>query len=304
MDGTIVKSTRIGLGFATHSDAFQCGREAAQEAKNQLPDGPTPLVLIIGPGTVHFKDFVEGARLVLGEEGLVAIPTDRALSSETSLQGACFVVTIQTHGMRISIASDEVDMANLLRGSTALMSQFRKQRGNAARENTHRGGLIFSHQLPAGSGLVSLLNADMGLESWMVGASTVSEKEAPLICSNTTINKGLVGIEFLSALPWGIGSVEIGFFKNQADVLREALKTALREAVGQLQSHPACFGFVFFDLGKDSVAALPNDILAGAASILPYVPLLGLSTKQNFVRRPQRSVPKENDSIVVLLVPA
>lgn len=305
MEVTVDKSTRIALGFATHPDAFQCGREAAQEAKNQLTDGPVPLVLIVGPGNVHFKDFIEGARLVLGEEGLVAIPTDRAFSNETTLTGACFVAALQTSGIRVSIAADDVYNNNILRSTTALVSQFRRMRGNAAREFGHRGCLVFSHQLAEENReLPSTLAADMGLESWMVGAATAAERGSGLVCSNKTIQHGLVGVEFLSSVPWGVGSVAIDSFMTQAEVYREALKTAVRDALGQLQSNPACFGLVLFDLSNESQPPLPYDILNSASTILPHVPLLGLSTTHNFVRRPQRAVPKENDSILVLLVPA
>ena len=107
MDLTLEQSTHIGLGYATHPDAFQRGREAAQLAKNQPPNGPINLVLVFGPGDIHLKDFIEGVRLVMGEETLIAVPCERVMTNETNLSGACFVVGLQTPGMRISIASDE-----------------------------------------------------------------------------------------------------------------------------------------------------------------------------------------------------
>ena len=304
MDATIAKSTRIGLGFASHPDAFQCGREAAQEAKNQLTGGAVSLVLIVGPSTVHFKDFIEGARLVLGEETLVVVPTERAFSTETALPNACFVAALQAPAMRTSIAAENLENDKLLRGTTALISHFRKARGNAAREFAHRGCLVFSSNLSAANDLPSLLAADMGLESWMVGAAAITRGETSMICSNQTISNGLVGIEFLSTDPWGIGSVAVSSFSVQADVYREALKTAVRDAAGQMPSHPPCFGLVLFDSTAGAKPPLPDDIMASAASVLPGVPLLGLLTTRHFVRRPQRSTAKENDSILVVLVPA
>lgn len=304
MDATIDKSTRVGLGFATHTDAFQCGREAAQAAKSQLMEGPVSLVLIVGPSSVYFKDFIEGARLVLGEDTLVALPTAHTFSNETTLPNSCFVVALQTASMRVSIASDELTNNNALRGTTALISQFRRLRGNMAREFTHRGALIFSHHLSlANKERISLFGADMGLESWILGGSTVAEQGCPAMCLNKTVQQGLIGVEFLSLTPWGVGSVEIGPFMSQTDVYREALKTAMRDALGNMQSRPACFGLVLFDLANGD-AKPPADILSTAAAILPHVPLLGVSTTRNFVRRPQRAVVKENDSILVLLVPA
>src|SRR4051812_12024844 len=113
MDALIDKTIRAGLGYATHSDAFQCGREAAQEAKGQLSEGSPSLVLIVGSETVHFTDFIEGARLVLGEDALVAIPSKLLLSNETTSPHAGYVAALQLPGMKVSIASDEMSRQNI-----------------------------------------------------------------------------------------------------------------------------------------------------------------------------------------------
>ena len=74
METTLENQTYIGMGFANLVDAFQAGREAAQMAKRELPDRATvDLVLALGPDSAHFQDFVEGVRLVSGEEKLIGI---------------------------------------------------------------------------------------------------------------------------------------------------------------------------------------------------------------------------------------
>ena len=305
MDLTIDKSTRIGLGYAAHSDAFQCGREAAQAAKGQLPDASVTLALIVGPPTVHFKDFVEGARLAIGEECLVAIPAQKALSNETNMANACFVVAFQTTKMRISIAADEVDSGEIIKGTTSLLSQFKRQRGNALRELAHRGCLSFSHQLSDNSGnQAASLAADMGFESWVLGGSTLSDQGTPMVYLNKTMRRGLVGIEFLSRTPWGVGSVAVDSFPKHADVYREAIKTALREASAQMpSSSPPRFGLILFDVPAEQHALLSDNLLSSATQAFPNVPLLAISASNLFVRRPQRAIPQQNDSIVALLVP-
>src|SRR5262245_40595008 len=60
-------STCIGMGYASRPDAFQSGREAAQMAKRQMPHGHMDVVIVFAPDNVRFKDYVEGARLVMGE---------------------------------------------------------------------------------------------------------------------------------------------------------------------------------------------------------------------------------------------
>ncbi len=306
MDLTLDKSTHVGLGFATHSDAFQCGREAAQTAKSQLPDGNVDLVFVFGPGNVRFKDFVEGVRLVMGEETLVAIPSDHVISNETQVADACMVAALQLPHTRVSIGSAEIDISQLLRGTTALISQFRRKRGNAFREHAHRGCLIVSNGLnDENDFLPSTICSDIGLESWMIGGSTATGKNAPIVCMNRTMASALIGIEFISSKPWGVGSVTINSFMSQSDLVREAVKTALRDAHGQMQSTPVAFGLVIFEQSREGTEIkLANDILKSASSVLPNVPLIGISMVRHFVRRINRSVPAENDFVVTMLVPA
>jgi hypothetical protein len=158
------RPTQVGLGYATHPDAFQCGREAAQIAKNQLPEARVDMVLVFGPCSLRFKDFIEGVRLVMGEETLIAIPSAHVMSSETSEINTSFVVALQSASMRLSIASNQSSDPTHSQGTTSLITQFRRSRGNAFREYTHRGSLVFSHHLPEKNNRISHnMAADMGL---------------------------------------------------------------------------------------------------------------------------------------------
>ena len=84
--------TSVGLGLAVQADPFQSGREAAQMAKSTMGDQSIQIVLALGPSNKHFKEFVEGVRLVSGNMPLVGIPTDRVMVSELYSPKACVVI--------------------------------------------------------------------------------------------------------------------------------------------------------------------------------------------------------------------
>lgn len=305
MDVLTEKSTRIGFGYATHLDPFQCGREAAQSAKLQLPEGPVHLVLIFGPPTNSLNDFIEGVRLVLGDECLVAIPTDRTFSNETPLSNTCFIVAFHSPETQISIATDEISPSEILKGTTSLASQFRRHHTTNQLKKTHRGCLVFSHNLSDKNNEVApMLGADMGLESWMVGTATATNKRTSLIGKYKNIQQGLLGIEFISPFPWGVGSVAIDSFRNEPNVFLEAIQTTLRDANAQMKESPPCFGLIIFDLSAEAEKKFPADILSHNVNLLSHIPLLAISGTRLFSRRHHRSVPQPNNSVLALLVPS
>src|SRR5688500_15904190 len=104
MDLTLDRSTHVGLGYAAQADAFQSGREAAQMAKSQLPDGRLDLAVVLAPGNVHFKDFVEGVRLVTGDETLLGVPVTQTLSTEHTSPDACLVLLLRFAATRATLS--------------------------------------------------------------------------------------------------------------------------------------------------------------------------------------------------------
>ncbi len=305
MDTLVDRKTQLGLGFATHPDAFQCGREAAQAAKNQLPAGAIDLVLIFGPGKIHFKDFVEGVRLVIGEDVLIAVPSDAVLSSESKIANTWIVLAFQLPETRISIASTNINSQEILRGSTSLITQYRKLRGNMLREFPHHGSIVFSHHLSdARQRIAKTLSADFGLDNWIIGVASQADQTVPIYCGNSTTIRGLIGLEILSRRPWGVGSVAMEAFKTQSDVTREAIKTALREATAQLQNNVPCFGFIFFLSHHNHTVPVRFETLKEISTQMSGLPLIAVSTENQFVRRPNRSIPNDGDSILVMVVPS
>ena len=144
----------------------------------------------------------------------------------------------------------------------------------------------------------------MGLEAWMAGAAPLLENSNPFFCRHNAIQNGLVGIECLSQHPWGIGSVNTGAFPNQTEVYREATKSAMREAIGQLKENPPVFGFIFFDLPSEIKENDAQIILDEAALLIPQVPIIGIPTQRRFVRPLNQSLKMEKESVVALLVPS
>ncbi len=302
MDTALEKSTCVGLGYASRADAFQSGREAAQMAKGQLPDGPFDLVLAFGPSTIHFKDFVEGVRLVTGEECLLGIPTARVLAGNQAPPENCAVLILQSSSSRFSLACNS--NAPPLAAATALLTQFREARGNIRDQFEHHGILLVDAQPPSRSAMAALIAADAGLESQVVAISTRLEKNAPLVCRNTSLTSGSAGMEWLSHTNWGIGTVGVGAFLNQPDILRNAVKTAWRDASAQRDENAAAFGLLLIDLPVDRISEddIPG-IFEHASATAKNMPLVGLVTSHLSLRCPGRFPLAQKNSVAVLLVP-
>src|SRR5262245_14547967 len=118
------KTTCIGYGFSTLADAFQAGREAAQMAKSQTPDVPIDLAIAASPSDIHFKDFIEGVRLVTGENTLVGVPTPWVFSSESPNTRSRVVLLLQSEIQRLTVVSAPEDASPLVT-ITSLMTDLR-----------------------------------------------------------------------------------------------------------------------------------------------------------------------------------
>src|SRR5688500_17525364 len=94
----------VSIGHANHADAFQCGREAAQIAKSQLPAGPLDLVMAFVPSHLRVLDLIEGVRLVTGEKTLIGIPTGEVVANEIYSSEGAIVLAIQSPHHRFNFA--------------------------------------------------------------------------------------------------------------------------------------------------------------------------------------------------------
>lgn len=305
MELTFENTTHIGLGHATQADAFQCGREAAQMAKHQLPAHIGDLVLVFCPSGIHFKDFIEGVRLVTGEDKLIGVPVDWVLSNDLPSLDACVVLVLQLSGTHFTIASSKEDSVALDSDLTAFLSQCRQGRGNASKLYDHHGILFFENRDPMQkSDLANHIAVDAGLETWVVGASPKGAETHPIICRDNAISNGLAGIEFFSSTPFGIGSVGTGAFSNQLEIYKEAAKSSARDALAQMGAHPPSLGFVFIDVPENAVSRDDlSDIFRSIRSLLHNTPIVMIPTRHQFSRCSNRSIAVHKGSVITVLVP-
>jgi hypothetical protein len=298
------KTACIGYGFSTLSDAFQAGREAAQMAKNQIPDAPANLALVVGPGDIHFKDFIEGARLVTGENALVGIPAPWVFSTEAPNARSRAVLLLQTETQRINVVSSPQEPSPLVT-VTSLLTDLRARRGNARLDHDFHGLIaIDNNKTPSRGGLMNHLAADAGLESWIAGFALWPGANAPIICGPQAVSHGMAAIECLSNGPWGVGWVDMSAFPPDPSVRLEAARASMREAMSQLQSRRPCAGLL---LMVSESRPMPEDegrlLFSAASAVLSTVPLIGIPVQAPYLRAHGRTIAGASEGIISLLVP-
>jgi len=294
--------TQIGLGYSNLADAFQSGREAAQMAKSELPSAPFNLVLALGPSNPHFQDFIEGVRLVTGEEALIGIPTQHVFTNDFISPDAFVVLILQSNSHRFSISASNMNSSNLLSGVTSLFTDFRRIRGNIRHQFEYHGILYFDNQDEKNKSAV--IASEAGLDSWLMGIFPKTNLPTAMICHDMPVSEGTVAIECLSHDPWGIGTVNLSSFIDQPRIIHEAATTAVRDAVHQLNGQQAACCFIFLDFSLDKVS--PSDfkgILHMEDPLMKNVPILGLSTSQQSFRSLNRPMMKTTESLVALVIP-
>lgn len=301
MEMTFNVTSQVGLGYASQVDAFQRGREAAQMAKSQIADGAIDLALAFGPATLHFQDFIEGVRLVTGEEKLIGIPASRILSAEMPSPDASLVIAFSSPSSRFSIAAAEG--ADGLVSATSLMTQFRTQRGDHRQFFEHRGVLVFDNAGGARTALPTEMCGHAGLESLLIDVSLDLPKGVAMACRNRFIRRGAIGLECLSPRAWGAATVGIGAFLNQPDIYRQAVKSATRDAASQLNEKPA-LGLVWFDFPPDQID--PDhlwELFETGRQQAKNLALIGLPCEQQFTRALSRSITVPKNSVTAVMVP-
>jgi hypothetical protein len=305
MNITLENSTHIGMGYATLADAFQCGREAAQMAKGQIPEGEFSAVLVFGPSGIHFKDFIDGARLVTGNDKLIGIPVNWVLSNDLASLDSCVVLIIQSTSMQFTVVSSGPQPKNLLTEITSVLSECRQKRGNNRKLFDYSGLLLFHNIISQPQNLAHQLTADMSLDAWILGMTASSKEASPLVFEDTLITRGLVAMECLSPSPWGLSSVGLDSFKKEKDVYRESVKTILRDATSQLQGNKPLFGFLFCDFPGDKISRDDLwDIFHSAESKSHNFPLIVLPCGNPFTRGQDRALSMHKHSIACCLLPS
>jgi hypothetical protein len=298
------KTACIGVGYSTLADAFQAGREAAQMAKRQTPDSTADLAIAVGPADIHFRDFIEGVRLVTGEGALVGLPTPWVLLSEAPNARARTVLLIQAEDQRMSlVSSPEED--NPLVTVTSLMTDLRGRRGNARLDYDMHGLIAIDNLLSTNRrSLAHQLAADAGLESWIAGFGLWPGVGAPMVCGSQAISAGLGLIECLSNGPWGVGWVDTSAANGDLAVRREAAKASVHEALAQLEIRRPSAGLL---LVASDGSPLPEEeayeLFRQAGGALHGVPLIGIPVRSPYIRAHGRTVSEAREGILSLLVP-
>lgn len=305
METPIKSKTNSAVGIAVLGDAFQAGREAAQMAKAQLRDVVPQAVLAFGPSGSDFKEFMEGVRLVTGGHQLVGIPTQRVMSHQHFFPQSCVVLMIRSDNSFLSIGSTHGNQPTFYSPVTALVSQFREQRSNTWNQYRRRGYLLISHQIhdPANH-FPKLLRASGGLESWIVKFSPFQEEMMPIYHSDFSYPSGYVAIECLSNAPWGFSIVGIKEFKNQTQIIRESVKSSIRNALSQLKDVKPSFGLILFNFPIDKLKDEQcEEIFQGTTELIKNMPLVGLASYVPFFQSSQGWESSQPDSVMAILAP-
>ncbi|MFN0118571.1 MAG: hypothetical protein ACKVQC_09815 [Elusimicrobiota bacterium] len=293
------KNNRVGIGQATLPDPFQCGREAAQMAKNQLADGVFNLALVFGSEDQHFTDYLEGVRLVTGEEHLIGLPLAPLFLSDLPSIQIPMVALLQLPNTKLSFCSEQLNESNAVFATTSLMTQIKQARGITKQQYDFRG--FFSFQNMANPEVDRNIGIDLGLEPWFLNSTIPQEYPNPLICRNRIIKKGIIGFEILSHLPWGVGQVSIEAFDKKTAIYKEGIKSAIRVALHQIQGRDPLLVFLSFNIPLMNEEGI--QILAEAKQLIKDTPIIGIPIRNHSCRGINQMTFNQTSSFVAVAIP-
>jgi hypothetical protein len=296
--------TNVALGYAVLGDAFQAGREAAQMAKQHLPNTPHSLVLVFAPPQRAFQDFIEGVRLVTGEETLVGIPTHRVCTRELSSPNSGVVLILQTPSTQFSLAAIDTTQLTPLMCSTSLHTQLRGQQSLINAYEKHHGFLLFSNGDALHGEAGAVFSREAGLDPWIVNIRPSGAATSPMTGQDMLIHNGLIAMECVSPVPWGIAHVHYGAIGRDPHILREAVRSAIREAHLQMNGHPPALGLILMDFPIDSVPAQDlKTFFHTDGTGNDAFPLVGIEVTNQSIIRTHRAPFTPQDTVMVLMVP-
>jgi hypothetical protein len=301
----LARKTLVALGHASQADAFQCGREAAQMAFSQLPGNQLSIGFLFGPDTMNFTDLIEGARLVTGRHLLIAIPTSRVFSNEVFLKDAVTVLLVQSSEHHMTAAASVIEQGAVLSGTTSILTRIRQQRANKRKFYSHHGLLVFDNNTPAlFKETAHALSSDFNLDGWMAAVRPQHSKAAPFICHEESVLSGAIVVECLSQNPWGFSQVSIDSFKSQAGIYSNAAKATLREARNSMGTAEPGFALMFFNFPIEDIPQTEMKLMLDAVQpLVGSIPLVGISTAQQFFRTPRQILSNQTNTISTLLGP-
>jgi hypothetical protein len=298
MGTTAEKTTRISVGSSTHRDFFQRGREAAQMAKTQRSNDAPSLVLALSDAGVHFKDFIEGVRLVMGEDLLIGLSREPWLAQDAPSHETGTVVIISSKTNDFFVIPHNTTTQRIEVGTTHLAA--------AAHLHQSNGLLIFGEEdIVSNATFQRALIADMNPGAWSIGAGWGVKPNNWIACQNNFLNHGVAAIGVRSDEPWLVASVGLSSFRNQPQFLEEGIKTAVRSALQQKTAAEIAFGLILLNSFQDLEPNAAHQAISQAMSqTCPHTPWLGLTTDTHFVHHNDRWHPSSSDTLTMALVPA
>jgi|GEM_PF-5374894 len=304
MENSLNFSTHAALGFAFQSDPFQAGREAAQMAKSQLTQENPSLVLAVGPCKGLFQDFLEGVRLVTGEETLVGIPVDRMVSNDLFAPETCVVLMLASQTSKFSLAYAPFHKSHMEPVTTRLISQLRNARRDIRSQYDCHGVVLIQNKAQHDGKLPNQIISQMGLDSWLLSFSCQQKESTPLICQDQMLSEGVVAIECFSQVPWGLSIVETEPFKDNPSIVQEAVKIGLRDAHKKMGEQTPVMGFILFNCPVKSLSDSDfGNIFKMSQLFLKDIPFLGMMIENPFLQVDARMNFNTKESILVMLIP-
>ncbi len=290
------------MGMAHHVDAFQGGREAAQAAKQLLNSGSIHLAIAVGPGDVHFQDFIEGTRLVIGEESLVGFPSTQVVTNNSTSSDVSAVFLYHSSESKVSIASHLKNGHSDMAAISSVLTQLKSKRGNDPQSYENRY-LILLENFNSEEAISTARKGrfEAGLFTQVIAINSALLTHTPLISQDRHIQPGLVAIEFLTQETWGIASINLSEFKNHKGIYAEAAKTIIRKALAQTKSKPA-IGIVFSNCAKDVVDSKDwESIFQVGETLIPGMPMVGMNTADIYIHLNDQPHLSNKDSMSILL---
>ena len=270
----------------------------AQMAKTQHSNDSPSLVLALSDTGVHFKDFIEGVRLVMGEDLLIGLPREPWLAQDAPSHetGAVVIVTSKTNDF--FVAPHRTSIHHIEVGTTHLAAATHLHQSN--------GLIVFGEEDIISNNIFQrALIADMDPDTWSVGAGWGFKSNNSIVCQNHFLNHGVAAIGVRSREPWHVATVGLGSFRNQPQFLEQGIKTAVRSALHQKNGNDIAFGLLLLNSFKDLESHEAHRAISQSMSLAcPHTPWLGLTTDAHFVHHNDRWHPSPIETLTLILVPA
>lgn len=262
-------------------------------AKSQMSANQIGLALAFGPNNRKFDDFIEGVRLVTGEDALLGVPCQRVFLPDYEATDVGLVVLLQLSSTAFSLSAIDAGDQTPLVTSTRLLTHMRSVRHKSAHIYQSHGVLLFSiDMVEENPAILRELCTNGGFDAWHLSLSLPRPLTSSLVCQQQRISRGIIALEFLSNSPWGIGTVGMSSFPNQPDIPQHAIESALRDAALQIKQTTGVFNLLFMDHQPEKISLhLKNTAIV----VLPGATMA--------TRAVNRSATAPTNSVIALTIP-